>query len=128
MGIERYTICIAPDSILTLHPGFIEEMRDGYTHPVAAMALPPFHLSGIYGQLLEPIYGGIPVALYPPTALSPDTLPILPSPDNIIAHTRKTKSGMLMCFPTLLATWSKSPDDVTFLKTLSFIVSPLIDR
>ncbi|KAJ7446336.1 putative aminoadipate reductase, partial [Mycena latifolia] len=101
--------------------GPVEEIRDAYPHPVAAMPLPSFHLIGIYGLLLKPVYGGITIALYPPTALTPEALPIFPSPDNILAHTRKTHSKVMFTLPALLALWSNSPEAIAFLKTLAFI-------
>ncbi|KAJ7077669.1 putative aminoadipate reductase, partial [Mycena belliarum] len=106
--------------------GVVEEVRDAYPHPVAAMPIPGFHLIGIYGLLLKPIYGGITIALYPPTALTPGALPVFPSPDNILANTRKTKSRVMFTLPALLAIWAKSPDAIEFLKTLSFIATQLI--
>ncbi|KAJ7077650.1 hypothetical protein B0H15DRAFT_789481 [Mycena belliarum] len=101
----------------------VAEVHDAYPHPVAAMPIPGFHLIGIYGLLLKPIYGGITIALYPPTALTPGALPVFPSPDNILANTRKTKSKVMFTLPALLAIWAKSPDAIEFLKTLSFIAT-----
>ncbi|KAJ7153945.1 hypothetical protein C8R43DRAFT_1096467 [Mycena crocata] len=101
--------------------GIVDQIRDAFPHPVAAMPLPSFHLAGMYGQLLQPIYGGITAALYPPTALSPEALPMFPTPDNILTHTRKTKSQVLMILPALLAVWSRSPDALAYLKTLALI-------
>ncbi|KAJ7487932.1 hypothetical protein FB451DRAFT_1225962 [Mycena latifolia] len=101
--------------------GIIEEVRDAYPHPLAAMPLPSFHLIGIYGLLLKPVYGGITTAVYPPTALTPEALPVFPSPSNILANTRKTNSKIMLTIPALLAVWSNSPEAIAFLKTLSYI-------
>ncbi|KAJ6611594.1 acetyl-CoA synthetase-like protein [Mycena sp. CBHHK59/15] len=89
--------------------------------PIASMALPSFHLLGIFCQLLQPLCG-ICSAVYPPTATSSSTLPIFPSPDNILEHTRKTKSGWLVAVPALLAVWLTSPTALAYLKTLDTIV------
>ncbi|KAJ7455824.1 hypothetical protein FB451DRAFT_1354034 [Mycena latifolia] len=101
--------------------GLIQEIRDKLPHPVAMMPLPTFHLMGLYGHLMQTIYGGITAALYPPTALTPEALPVFPTPDNILANTRKTNSKMTITLPALLAVWSTSPEALAFLKTLSYI-------
>ncbi|KAJ6568452.1 hypothetical protein B0H10DRAFT_2109334 [Mycena sp. CBHHK59/15] len=98
------------------------EMRDCISHPFAAMPLPSFHMGGIYAQLLQPVYGRIAVAVYPPTAISPEALPVLPSPDNILEHAHKNGCKAMIILPSLLAVWSNSPDAVTYLKTLHFVI------
>ncbi|KAJ6568449.1 putative nonribosomal peptide synthetase [Mycena sp. CBHHK59/15] len=77
-------------------------------------------MSGIYGTLLQPLYG-IPLAVYPPTATSPEALPIFPSPDNILEHARKTNCRAMTILPALLAAWSKSPDAIEYLKTMHMV-------
>jgi hypothetical protein len=89
--------------------------------PIGNMGLPAFHLLGINSQLLQPL-SGICVAVYPPTATSPDAFPMIPSPDNILEHARKTKCRSLTTVPTLLVTWFDSPDALTYLTTLHTIV------
>ncbi|KAJ7165465.1 putative aminoadipate reductase [Mycena crocata] len=99
----------------------VTHLRDHIQHPVASMALPPFHLAGTYCHILQPIYGGVPVALYPPTALTPRDLPFMPTPDSILEHARKTKSKAMFIFPTFLIVWSKSPEAIAYLSTLDFV-------
>ncbi|KAJ7255805.1 hypothetical protein B0H12DRAFT_1202107 [Mycena haematopus] len=100
----------------------VQEMRDTYPYTVAAMPLPSFHLIGIFVHLLIPVYGGKnTTALYPPTATTPEALPVFPSPDNILSNTRKTQSKIMMILPALLALWSTSPETLAFLKTLALI-------
>lgn len=89
---------------------------------VACMPLPPFHTLGIYTQMLTPIFGTVPIALYPPMALSISQLPMVPSPDNILEHTRRTRSNAMAIIPALLQVWSQSQDAIEILKGLSFIV------
>ncbi|KAF7362617.1 General substrate transporter [Mycena venus] len=99
----------------------ITDLRDHIPQPVASMACPAFHLAGTFCQLLQPIYGGVVVALYPPTATAPNELPVMPSPDNIITYGRKTNCKSMMIFPTFLILWSKSRDAMAYLKTLDFV-------
>ncbi|KAJ7807640.1 hypothetical protein B0H13DRAFT_2482908 [Mycena leptocephala] len=63
-----------------------------------------------------------------PTATLPGALPIVPSPDNILDHARKTKCRALMTVPALLVSWSTSPPDVAYLKTLHTVWGPLPQR
>jgi hypothetical protein len=59
--------------------------------PLGAMAVPPFHIFGIWEQLVQPPAGTC-VAVYPPAgALPAGALPITPSADNILEHVRMTK-------------------------------------
>ncbi|KAJ7300581.1 hypothetical protein DFH08DRAFT_999625 [Mycena albidolilacea] len=58
--------------------------------PLGAMAVPPFHIFGIWEQLVQPPAGTC-VAVYPPAGALPGALPITPSADNILEHVRMTK-------------------------------------
>ncbi|KAJ6617595.1 hypothetical protein B0H10DRAFT_2033150 [Mycena sp. CBHHK59/15] len=78
--------------------------------------------AGYMAQLLQPVYGRIAVAVYPPTAISPEALPVFPSPDNILEHAHKNGCKAMIILPSLLAVWSNSPDAVTYLKTLHFVI------
>ncbi|KAJ6473938.1 putative aminoadipate reductase [Mycena vulgaris] len=75
----------------------IAEVRDHLEHwgPIGAMALPSFHIFGVIQQLMQPLSGTC-VAVYPPTATTPEAVPITPSPDSIIEHARKTKCRSLI--------------------------------
>ncbi|KAJ7803719.1 hypothetical protein B0H14DRAFT_2613093 [Mycena olivaceomarginata] len=53
--------------------------------PLGAMAVPPFHIFGIWEQLVQPLAGTC-VAVYPPAGALPGALPITPSADNILEH------------------------------------------
>ncbi|KAJ7072833.1 hypothetical protein C8F01DRAFT_972227, partial [Mycena amicta] len=101
--------------------GMVAEMRDHYPHPVAAMALPPFHIAGLTGFLLQPLYGNTPAAVYPPTASAPEQTPIFPTPDNILLYARRTGCQTLMIVPALLAIWVKSPEAVAYLSTYKLV-------
>ncbi|KAJ7832641.1 hypothetical protein B0H14DRAFT_2364678 [Mycena olivaceomarginata] len=86
------------------------------------MGLPSFHLFGIACQLLQPLFG-IPIAVYPLTAISPSALPIFPSPDNILDHSHKTNCRSLTAVPALLAAWLQYPLAIAYLKSLHTVVS-----
>lgn len=91
---------------------------------MAVMALPPFHTLGVHCQILNTIYGLKSVSVYPPTAwLSETAMPFIPTPDNILDHTRRTKSNSIMIIPSLLQIWAQDPKAIDFLKTLIVVVS-----
>ncbi|KAJ7754149.1 hypothetical protein DFH07DRAFT_743950, partial [Mycena maculata] len=100
---------------------YVETFRARVEKPMANMALPAFHLFGISYQLLQPLSGTC-VAVYPPTATSADALPMIPSPDNILEHARKTKCRSLVTVPTLLVFWFNSPETVEYLTTFHTII------
>ncbi|KAJ6491543.1 putative aminoadipate reductase [Mycena vulgaris] len=101
----------------------IAEVRDHLEHwgPIGAMALPSFHIFGVIQQLMQPLSGTC-VAVYPPTATTPEAVPITPSPDSIIEHARKTKCRSLITVPVLLIAWFNSPPAIAYLKTLDRIL------
>ncbi|KAG6853021.1 putative NRPS-like protein biosynthetic cluster [Blastosporella zonata] len=88
---------------------------------IGAMALPPFHTLGVYVQLLNPIYGIVSISVYPPTATASELSPVIPSPQNILHHSKLTKSTCIVIIPTLLQIWAQSPEAVKFLATLDSV-------
>lgn len=78
---------------------------------------------GFIDQVIMPLYGLIPVGVYPPTALTPATQPIVPSPQNIIDHTKRSRCTNIVVPPTLLQLWAHDSGMVDFLATLDFVVS-----
>ncbi|KAG6820230.1 putative NRPS-like protein biosynthetic cluster [Arthromyces matolae] len=104
-----------------LLPG-VSDFRTRRARIVAgSMALPPFHTLGLYMQFHNPIYGLVPISVYPPTATAPELVPITPSPQNILEHLKLTKANVLIIIPSLLHLWSAIPDAVSFLATLQFV-------
>ena len=89
---------------------------------MAGHALPAFHTLGIIVQLLVSLYAMTPIALYPPIASTPASTPMLPSPDNILEHLRRTHSNCLMIIPALLQTWAQDSNAVELLASLEFVV------
>ncbi|KAJ6492518.1 hypothetical protein C8R47DRAFT_431590, partial [Mycena vitilis] len=94
----------------------------GPPHASGAMGQPPFAFSGMSCQLLGPLYGGVPVAVYPPTVLSPELLPISPTPDNMIDCARKTNCKAILTLPGVLMAWFKSPETMEFLNSLNIVL------
>ncbi|KAJ7075175.1 putative aminoadipate reductase [Mycena belliarum] len=118
-----------PKTILQTHRAVMQwttlpavtEARDFLEKPFGNMALPCFHQFGIVCQLLEPLFGAC-AAVYPPTAVSPSTLPVFPTPDNVLDNARKTKCRTLTTVPALLSAWMRSPQSIAYLKTLDTVV------
>ncbi|KAF8955032.1 acetyl-CoA synthetase-like protein [Flammula alnicola] len=88
---------------------------------IGCMHLPPFHTLGVIASIIHATYALSPVILYPPVATSPSMLPIMPTPDNIIDHLRRTKAMSLITIPTLLAIWAQDKESVDFLATLKMV-------
>jgi acyl-coenzyme A synthetase/AMP-(fatty) acid ligase len=86
------------------------------------MHLPPFHTMGIYAQIIFPLLGCTTVAMYPPVVESPESLPTLPTPDNILDHVQKTKSNALVTTPTLLQIWAQDQKAIDLLSALQVVV------
>ncbi|KAJ7485053.1 putative aminoadipate reductase [Mycena galericulata] len=127
-----------PKAIPQAHRAFVQlaslpamsEVRDEGFYPMATMALPSFHTLGLYCQLLQPLNGNY-VAVYPPTALFPSSLPVMLSPSNVLEHCRKTNCTSLMGIPALYAGWARSSEAVAYLKTLRvnlWAAGPLPER
>ncbi|KAJ7194340.1 putative aminoadipate reductase [Mycena pura] len=100
---------------------FFTDVRDHVPHPIAVMPIPDFHLSGVVVHLLLPTYGCVPVAVYPPTVTSSDTLPPVPSADLTIEHMRKTKCKAMLTIPAMLIPMTRSPAAIDVLKTLELV-------
>ena len=90
------------------------------------MHLPPFHSLAFLVQLLLPLYALTPVALYPPTAMTPNSLPMVPSPGNIIDHTDATGCNAMVTIPALLQAWAANPRALDILARLHYVVSLIL--
>ncbi|KAF8154594.1 hypothetical protein B0H34DRAFT_783744 [Crassisporium funariophilum] len=88
---------------------------------MGGMALPAFHTLGIIVQLLSPLYAMTPVSIYPPKATAPNALPVIPTPDNILDHLRRTGSNSLVIIPALLQLWAQDKKAVELLASLEFV-------
>ncbi|KAJ7054635.1 putative aminoadipate reductase [Mycena amicta] len=118
-----------PKAIPETHRGLMQwtrlgtatDIRDRVPHPIAAMPIPTFHMGGIFVQFLNPIYNGVPIALYPPIATTQDALPVFPSPNSILEHSRRTGCRSMITIPALLSGLAHSPEAVEFLSTLGVV-------
>ncbi|KAG6831500.1 putative NRPS-like protein biosynthetic cluster [Tephrocybe sp. NHM501043] len=88
---------------------------------IAGMMLPSFHTLGVYTQILYTLVGVNSVGVYPPQVTSREATPMMPTPDNILDHTRRTKSNSMITIPALLQIWAQSQTAVDLLKTLEFV-------
>jgi len=86
------------------------------------MHLPPFHAMAIYSQIIFPLFSGVTAAIYPPVVESAESLPTLPTPNNILDHVQRTKSNALLTIPTLLQIWGQDQKAVEVLSALQFVV------
>ena len=104
-------------------PACSTDYRDFIPRPrIAGMHLPPFHTLGFMVQILYALRSCTTVALYPPVTRRPDLLPIMPTPQNILDHTRRTKSTGIITIPSIIQVWSQDLKSVDFLKSLEFVV------
>ncbi|KAJ3505840.1 hypothetical protein NLJ89_g7204 [Agrocybe chaxingu] len=87
----------------------------------AGMALPPFHAMCIITHLLCSLYGMTPIGLFPPTATTPKSQPVHPSPHNILEHAARTKCNGLVTVPAFLHIWANEKKAVDFLASLEFV-------
>ncbi|CAA7263094.1 unnamed protein product [Cyclocybe aegerita] len=91
---------------------------------MGTMALPSFHTIGMYLQTFLPLYGIVSAAVYPPIVRSPDAHPMLPTPDNILEHLKKTECNCLASVPAWLHLWMQNQLDETveLLKSFIFVI------
>lgn len=89
---------------------------------MAGMALPAFHTLGIIVHLLIGIYAMTPVSLYTPIATKRSSMPMMPTPDNILHHMVQTKSNCLVIIPAFLQIWAQDQKVVDYLASLEFVV------
>jgi acyl-coenzyme A synthetase/AMP-(fatty) acid ligase len=66
---------------------------------LGVMALPTFHIMGLFMQLVIPLSTGRTIALYAPQAPRP---PIIPNPANTLAALESTGSNFTCSVPTFI--------------------------
>jgi len=86
------------------------------------MHLPSFHTLGVMIQIMSALRGCTTVAIFPPVTKKPDLLPIMPTPENILDHTQRTKSNGIITTPSIVQAWSHDLKSVDFIKSLEFVV------
>ncbi|KAF8901178.1 acetyl-CoA synthetase-like protein [Gymnopilus junonius] len=100
----------------------ISEFRDFWPKlTVASMVLPPFHTLAVGIHLLVGLYAVVPNGLYPPIATTPGSLPMVPTPGNILDHIARTKSNCLVILPALLQMWAEDQNALKTLASLEFV-------
>jgi len=77
---------------------------------------------GVYAQIIFPLLGCTTVAVYPPVVESPESLPTLPTPDNVLDYIQRTKSTALITTPAFLQIWSEEQKSVEVLSALQLVV------
>ncbi|KAF9445951.1 putative aminoadipate reductase [Macrolepiota fuliginosa MF-IS2] len=87
-----------------------------------AMALPPFHAWGFHIHTVLAVYHALSIGVYPPTSPNSGNLSIVPSPENVLEHTKRTKCSGLATVPAFLHSWAHSESYVNYLATLDHIV------
>ncbi|KZP06375.1 acetyl-CoA synthetase-like protein [Athelia psychrophila] len=75
---------------------------------LGGMHLPPFHLFGLVIQLFAPLTSGNSTALYPPQSLHDHQLPIVPTSDNILAHSKRTGVTFITTVPSFVELWAQT--------------------
>ncbi|KAF8199438.1 putative non-ribosomal peptide synthetase [Pholiota molesta] len=91
--------------------------RDSPTR-FATMHLPPFHAFGLQCHIFLPLLSCITAAIYPPRVLGPDMMPLIPTPDNILDYTRRTKCDILIAIPSFLQIWAQDTKQINILSSL----------
>lgn len=81
--------------------------------------LPPFHLAGIYSDLIQPMGSGTSIVLF--QLVYPGTLSV--TPEATIDLFSKIKIDCLMTVPSFLVAWAKDEQAIGILQKLKFIVS-----
>ncbi|KII90242.1 hypothetical protein PLICRDRAFT_40443 [Plicaturopsis crispa FD-325 SS-3] len=103
-------------------PVFLDIKRHRHWR-LAAMALPPFHLFGVFMQMLVPMYALSGVGVYPPMSSEndPQALPIVPTSDNMLDHVRRTQSNVIIMVPSVIELWERSEEGVELLKAAELV-------
>lgn len=90
----------------------------------AVMHLPPFHTMGICTQLYVPLFDLVPACVYPPTSFENHAEPpIMPTSENIVEHSKRTKATSCMTVPTFIELWNTVPEHIEWLRSLTHVVS-----
>lgn len=73
-------------------------------------------------QVLIGYFAVQPICLYPPVVTTPTGQPMIPSPDNLMDHIKRTGAKGLVIVPALLQIWAKDKDALRVLCNLDFVV------
>ncbi|KAF8971243.1 hypothetical protein BDZ97DRAFT_1349060 [Flammula alnicola] len=85
------------------------------------MQLPPFHALGIVVQVFLPLFSCLAIVFYPPVVKSAEIVPILPAPDTILDHLKRTNCNALVIIPSFLQVWAQEKESIDILRRLELV-------
>lgn len=88
------------------------------------MASPPFHLMGIAGQLVIPLYAGTRILLWDLTPPA-DSVPV-PTPENTIQTLKAFGCDATTAVPSFLVNWAQNEEAVQYLRQMDHVVRCLL--
>ncbi|KAF9072483.1 putative aminoadipate reductase [Rhodocollybia butyracea] len=101
---------------------YINKLRENFLNPImGGLGLPSFHTMGVLVQVLMPLYGLISIAVFAPTVIKPEALPIIGTPKNVLEAAQILKPTLMISIPSFIHTWAQSDQAVEFLRTLRFL-------
>lgn len=86
------------------------------------MQLPPFHALGIVVELFLPLFSCVSVVFFPPVVKSPEMMPTLVTPENVLRHVKSTQCNAMVIIPAFLQAWTNDPESIDVLGNLELIV------
>lgn len=89
---------------------------------VAGMQLPPFHALGIVVQLYAPLFTCVSMVFFPPVVGRTNTLPVIPTPENVLHHSMRTGCNVMVTVPTFMSVWASEPTAVAALRDMELVV------
>ncbi|KIP12187.1 hypothetical protein PHLGIDRAFT_62555 [Phlebiopsis gigantea 11061_1 CR5-6] len=96
----------------------LQNLRQSDTR-FGAVGLPTFHSMGLVLQIFYPLCTSRPVAVFTPQYPAP---PLTPNAKAVIEACKLTGCQGLVAPPSFIESWSRSQDDVDYLKTLTVLV------
>lgn len=90
---------------------------------MACMELPAFHAMAVVLQIGVSFFHGACSALFPPQVEHPSSVPVVPSPDNVMGHIERTKANGCFTIPAFLSVWAYDQKSIGILRRLKFVVS-----
>lgn len=90
---------------------------------MACMELPAFHAMAVVLQIGVTFFHGACSALFPPQVETPSSVPVVPSPENVMHNIERTKANGCFTIPTFMHAWADNKKHVEILRTLNFVVS-----
>ncbi|KIK64020.1 hypothetical protein GYMLUDRAFT_40242 [Collybiopsis luxurians FD-317 M1] len=108
--------------LYTFHPCVGSYAKYKVPLRLGGMALPPFHLLAWTAHILVGLYAGAAVTLFPATVLTPDSVPVMATPEAALKCCKATRTNALACVPAMLQFYAQNPDHVRYLATLESVI------